>query len=121
MQYDINMPTYSEVKDDRMINFKKYVLKLLVILFGGICISRLSIVTNNEYINEIAPFGIAYLISIMLIKYNSRKDITAAFIGVILGYFSMHSIQYMNILASTFLYGYGLVINRNSKNNKTST
>ena len=118
MQYDINMPTYSEVKDDRMINFKKYVLKLLVILFGGICISRLSIVTNNEYINEIAPFGIAYLISIMLIKYNSRKDITAAFIGVILGYFSMHSIQYMNILASTFLYGYGLVINRNSKKNK---
>ncbi len=111
MQYGFNFMTYNKTQSKGRININKEILMLIFMLVGGFFISRVTVFFNIDGIQEMAPFGIAYFISVILMK--DHKKILLSFIGVIGGYLSNVNLvynQYINIIIIAILMVYGLAM-----------
>lgn len=113
MQCNSNVLTY---KKGSRVNISKKYLILLGLLISGTLISRVVVFFNNENVVGIAPFGIAYLMSILWRR--DLKKIVATTIGVCIGYFTVFSSindKYMTLLIIGILILYYLIINKINK------
>ncbi|SFC66747.1 stage II sporulation protein E [Clostridium uliginosum] len=91
MQYELQVNSYKKTEESRKIKrsfFTKIISsKLVFILVGGILLGRVTLLLNQTGSTGIAPFGIAYLIAIVM-KNDKLKTIMAA-LGVTLGYLTI--------------------------------
>lgn len=95
---------------------KQYLLVVFGLFLSGVLISRVVIFFNDSNIVGIAPFGIAYLMSV--ICRGGFKNIIAATSGVAVGYVSIFasiSDKYITLLMVGVLILYSLVISRINK------
>lgn len=92
MQYGVEVPTYKRQenkKSKKRTNIQNNSIKIVTILIFGFMLSRVGFgFIDGLYI---APFGLGYLISV--IKKNSVKESTIAFIAISLGYLSQYLIN----------------------------
>lgn len=113
MQCDSNVLTY---KKGSRININKQHLTFLGLFISGILISRVVVFLNHKNVVGIAPFGIAYLMSI--IWRRDFKNIVATAIGVCIGYLTISSSisdEYMTLLIIGILILYSLIISKINK------
>lgn len=107
MQYGLDVDKYEEISSESRIKRKTWiktvVIKLTTILVVGILISRVSLLLNQSDSHGIAPFGIAYLMAVV-IKGNKRNNLAAA-IGCVLGYLTIN-----NLLTDGYVYLVAIVI-----------
>ena len=109
MQYGLNLTTYKK-EENKIANTKRELLIMLGLLLGGILVSRVVIYLDADSVKGIAPFGLSYLISIIMIK--DYKRIVLATIGVVIGYITVSTSivdGYTNIVVALVLIGYGFV------------
>lgn len=111
MEYEVKVSTYKRIDNKesrRRLNYKTSLLSLIVVTIIGVTLGRVNLKFVDGLV--IAPFGIAYLIS-MIIKRDERQYLMAG-IGVAVGYLSIY--QFLDsapvyILISTILLVYGFV------------
>lgn len=91
MQCELNVGKGEEVKNlkqtKRQVINKKMIEKMLFILVGGILLGRVNLLFNQTDSKGIAPFGIAYLIAIIII--DTKVNTLASAIGICIGYLSI--------------------------------
>ena len=110
MQYGLDIGTYKRInnrKSKKNINLEHKTINIILSFGLAFMLSRV-ILSVTQGIG-IAPFGIAYLLGI--ISKNKGKEGTGAFLGVVVGYISIYKSLdniSMYIIASTtvFLYSY---------------
>lgn len=111
MQYGLNLTTYKkEEVGKKMRSVKSKLLMMISLLLGGLLISRVIIHLNVDSQGGMAPFGLAYLISIIRIK--DYKRVMIAGVGVIIGYLTISTQlanEYVNIMTTLILICYGLL------------
>lgn len=94
MQYGLDINTYGETKEaskiKKMLWMKTSIVKLSTILVVGILLARVNLLLNQSDSSGIAPFGIAYLMAIV-IKNDKKKSLVAA-IGVVIGYLTINKL-----------------------------
>ena len=83
MQYQSNV---LECKRKSSVYLKKEAAILILLFLGGVSISRVVLLFNNNIIG-IAPFGIAYLLSITTKK--NIKNIIVSMLGSCIGYITV--------------------------------
>ena len=103
MQYGLKVENYKRVNDKKrvLVNEKENILSYLTILLASILISRVTLLLNRGDINGMAPFGIAFLISIGTLK-DIKKYLIAS-VGVAIGYMTILNIageRYINLVVS---------------------
>lgn len=115
MQYGLNLDTYDEMKEASKIKrhlwIKSSVVRLGVILIGGILLGRVSLLLNQSDSSGIAPFGIAYLLAIT-IKNDRKKSLLAA-IGTGIGYLTINKLLtdgFVYLIATVILGAYCTII-----------
>ncbi|NLK94598.1 MAG: stage II sporulation protein E [Clostridiales bacterium] len=111
MQYGFNFMTYNKTDSRGKININKEILMLVFMFIGGILISRVTVFFNMEGAEAMAPFGVAYFISVILMK--DHKKTIVSFIGIISGYLTSANLvsnQYINIVIVAVLLVYGLAM-----------
>ncbi|MGL4109642.1 stage II sporulation protein E [Clostridium sp. LP20] len=118
MQYGLDIGEYkkSGTEKKKFLNLREEPIILMSILIGGLLISRVIIYLNRGSVSGIAPFGIAYLIAVMIRK-NEKRTLIAT-LGVGIGYFTISSSitgGYINILAVGLLMIYNIVFSRGNK------
>ena len=121
MQYGLDYDVYKRVKDDKkeVIKAKEQPTILFVILIISILISRVIIFYDSGNVSGLAPFGLAYLIAVMM-KKDKTKVMTAT-IGIIAGYFSISgniTYSYVNILAIALITAYYIIAQKINGNIK---
>ena len=111
MQYGLNLTTYKKEKTEKnAISIKRDILIMISLLLGGLLISRVVIYLSANNLEGIAPSGLAYLMSITMIK--NYKRIIIAGIGVIIGYLTISTQlanEYVNIITTLIIIGYGML------------
>lgn len=94
MQYGLRAKEYkgsNDVKrEDNEISFFENAIKLSVSFFAALLISRVTLVLSITNLDNIAPFGLAFLMA--LITIADRKYILASSMGSLIGYFTLISI-----------------------------
>lgn len=94
MQYGLDINTYGETKEaskiKKMLWMKTSIVKLSTTLVVGILLARVNLLLNQSDSSGIAPFGIAYLMAIV-IKNDKKKSLVAA-IGVVIGYLTINKL-----------------------------
>ena len=118
MQYGLEVSEYRRVDKDinKEINLKEQPIILIGMLLSGILISRVVLVFNQGNIIGIAPFGLAYLIAVIM-KKDERKSFMAC-IGVIIGYITVAESlldSYSNILSVVTISIYSIYSMKMSK------
>ena len=121
MQYGLDVGEYKRVNTEKrkLLNLREEPIILMSILMGGLLISRVIIFLNRGSVTGVAPFGLAYLIAVMIRK-DEKKTFIAA-IGVAIGYLTIsNSItdDYLNILAVGVLIIYNMILSRSNKSIK---
>ena len=86
MQYRVGVPSYKRVNNKKIRNYNLSISKIVVLLICGFMLSRVKFTVVEGL--TVAPFGIAFLISVIDKKEN--KSLSLAFIGVIIGYLSIY-------------------------------
>lgn len=91
MQYGMDIPVYKRVDNKKSISKKSKLKsspsKILLMIFIGVMLGRVQFGIGEDLI--IAPFGIAYLLSIISRKDNKYYWIES--IGIFLGYLSLYN------------------------------
>lgn len=120
MQYELNIDTCKKTKEKRkLFNLDNELMRVLGTFVTGILISRVVLYLNTEHITGIAPFGIAYLLAIIV-----RKDVKSsigASVGAIIGYSTITigiSDRYINLISIAILLVYSFVLNKANKSIK---
>ncbi|MDS0525295.1 stage II sporulation protein E [Clostridium sp. SHJSY1] len=112
MQYGLNVDTYKRVKSNRkVLNLGEEPIRYINILLGGILVSRVIFYLDAKNISGIAPFGIAYLLAIII--KNSEKSTLSAAIGAAIGYISVFSSvndRYANLIVIILLVLYSAIL-----------
>lgn len=94
MQYGLNVEKYEEVKKSQGI--KKNLSSNITIktagsiFIAGLLLGRVNLLLNNSDSKGIAPFGLAYLLAIIM--KNNKKDNLIAALGVAVGYFTIEDV-----------------------------
>ena len=104
MQYGVDIREYKRIGYSEKNKTKEEPLELISFFVVGILISRVVIFLNQGNALGIAPFGLAYLLVVMMMK-EERKMISAI-LGVSVGYISISSSmsdRYINILSIILL------------------
>ena len=110
MVFEVNVPTYKRIdnkKSNKRINFRSSVVSITMTIIIGLTLGRVSL--NFVEGLTLAPFGIAYLMSIILKR--DEKQYLPAFLAVAVGYLSIYGVLdnafvYLGIAALILLYGY---------------
>lgn len=115
MEYETKATTYRREKDDTksLTNIKREGLILIGIFLAGLLIGRVGIFLNVSNEKGMAPFGIAYLLAIIIKK--DEKKILACILGTSIGYSSIMSSMgsgYANILSMVIIVIYALISGR---------
>lgn len=92
MQYGVDVSTYKRMNDKKKAKKNKTKaigspIKLIFCFIGAIFISRVAITVNIDTLENIAPFGIAFILA-----YSNRadkKESLIAAVGVLIGYLTM--------------------------------
>lgn len=105
MQYGINIATYNKRDRNKSDKSTTTALKVIMYIVTGVMLSRVVFTIVGGV--GVAPFGIAYLLAILISKNHNNK-VVAAF-GVLLGYLSIYkSIEngnvYLIITISLYLF-----------------
>lgn len=112
MQYDLKAgPCKSVNERKRSLKIGTQVFRLLSMFVGGILISRVVLYLNTQNIKGIAPFGIAYLLAIII--RADEKSIIGTALGVEVGYLTVSfniSDKYINLIPIVLLVIYSLVV-----------
>ena len=92
MQYEADLSTYKRIskkREGKKINSKSFssFIKIMFIFLGAFFISRILITMDVKFLNNIAPFGVAFLLAYS--NNSSKKEILFSCFGVLLGYLSM--------------------------------
>lgn len=91
LQYGLNVDKYEEVKKPQGIkrNLSTNITTKAAgsIFIAGLLLGRVNLLLNNSDSKGIAPFGLAYLLAVIM-KNNKKNDFIAA-LGVGLGYFTI--------------------------------
>lgn len=90
VQYELNIKGYEEVRKEKQkkADVKKLISSLVLIVAGGLMLGRINLLLNQSDVKGIAPFGLAYLMAVILMS-NSRAEHLAAGLGTVLGYLSV--------------------------------
>lgn len=117
MQYRLNLLSHKKSKENNeVINSSKELVTLISLFIGGLLISRVIVFLNTKSIEGIAPFGIAYLMAIVMTK--DRKKIFLSSLGVGIGYFTISNKlenNYVNLMITAILLLYSLVVIKTNK------
>jgi stage II sporulation protein E len=108
MQYGLNLTKYK--KEEKVSTIKRDLLVMLGLFFAGLLISRVVVCLDANSVEGIAPFGLAYLIAIVMQK--DYRKILIATIGVLFGYISVSTVKvdiYINIINVIILIVYALI------------
>lgn len=108
MQYGLNLTKYN--KEEKLSTIKRDLIVMLGLFFAGLLISRVVIYLDINSLEGIAPFGLAYLVAIIMLK--DYKKILTATIGVLFGYISVATMEvdiYINIINVLVLNLYALI------------
>ena len=94
MQYGLNVEKYEEIKKTQGLK-KKLTSNVTIkaagsIFVAGLLLGRVNLLLNNSDSKGIAPFGLAFLLAVIM-KNNKKDDFIAA-LGVGLGYFSIQDV-----------------------------
>lgn len=94
MQYGLNVEKYEEIKKTQGLK-KKLTSNVTIkaagsIFVAGLLLGRVNLLLNNSDSKGIAPFGLAYLLAIIM-KNNKKYDLIAA-LGVCIGYFTIEDV-----------------------------
>lgn len=112
MQYDLKAgPCKSVNERKRSLKIGTQVFKLLSMFIGGIFISRVVLYLNTQNIKGIAPFGIAYLLAVII--RADEKSIISTALGVEIGYLTVSfniSDRYINLIPIVLLVVYSLIV-----------
>ena len=106
MQYGLKVENYKRVNDKKsvLVDERENILSYLAILLASILISRVTLLLNRGDISGMAPFGIAFLISIGTLK-DIKKYLIAS-VGVVMGYMTiLNSVggRYTNVVVSAMV------------------
>lgn len=121
MQYGMDVPVYKRVDNKKSISKKSKLkaspIKILLIIFMGVMLGRVQFGIGEDLI--IAPFGIAYLLSIISRKDNKYYWVEA--IGVFLGYLSLYSNKdfIIYIILSSVILSYKFIFTKLQKTVKS--
>lgn len=116
MQFGLDVSTYKRInegRDDKKIKINEQPIALISILLSGLLLGRVMLFLNKGNIVGIAPFGIAYLLAVVIRK-NEKKTLLAA-VGVGIGYLSVGnslSDGLMYITATLVILIYDLIATR---------
>lgn len=117
MQYGVQVDTYKKTKEKKDISKLLNNSYLLVIMMiTGILVSRVIFYLNTENIVGIAPFGVAFLLSV-IIKNNAQITISTA-LGICIGYLTISNevnCKYINLIIVGILSVYGLFMSKLDK------
>ena len=118
MQYRIDMESYKRVGQEKKNKFKvkEEPLIMLSVFLCGLLVSRVLILIENNNINIIAPFGLAYIMAISA-KSNEKRVVMGG-IGVLLGYLTiLNKIEnnYINIVILLIISGYSILMKKVNK------
>ena len=114
MQYDIKLTKCNNAQDKKSINTSREIVELLIILFAGILVSRVTIILGGNSIKSIAPFGISYIMAVALTNKKKYKIDFVAFLGIVIGYITVldGAVLYTATITSLTLYIYSLIVNK---------
>lgn len=94
MQCDLNVNKYEKIKKNKGVKenlLASLNIKTLGCIFvTGLLLGRVNLLLNNSDSKGIAPFGLAFLLSVIM--YNNKKNDLAAALGVGLGYLSVQDV-----------------------------
>lgn len=117
MQYGVQVDTYKKTKErsqaSKLLNNP---FLLIIMMVTGILISRVIFYLNTENIVGIAPFGVAFLLSV-IIKNNLQITLGTS-IGICIGYLSISNninCKYVNLVIVGILSVYGILMARLDK------
>ena len=112
MQYDLKVgPCKSVNERKRSLKIGTQIFRIVSMFVGGILISRVVLYLNTQNIKGIAPFGMAYLLAVII--RNDEKNIISAALGTEIGYLTISfniSDSYINLIPIIFLVVYSLII-----------
>ena len=112
MQYDLKVGPCKNVNErKRSLKIGTQIFRLVSMFVGGILISRVVLYLNTQSIKGIAPFGIAYLLAVII--RNDEKNIISAALGIEVGYLTISfniSDSYINLIPIIFLVVYSLIV-----------
>ncbi|MBE6062552.1 MAG: stage II sporulation protein E [Clostridium butyricum] len=107
MQYGLNINKCEEIKKSKDIKtnlFTSLTIKTTGCIFvAGLLLGRVNLLLNNSDSKGIAPFGLAFLLAIVM--KNSRKNDLIAGLGVGIGYFSIQ-----DVLIDKYMYLFSVVV-----------
>lgn len=108
MQYGLNVENYKRINNNEknIISEKETLCYDLSLLCVSLLISRVTLLLNKGDISGIAPFGLAFLISISCLK-NIKKYLIAG-VGVGIGYVSILDNmggEYINVIVLSIVLG----------------
>ena len=118
MQYGIDMESYKRVGQEKKNKFKvkEEPLIMLSVFLCGLLVSRVLILIENNNVNIIAPFGLAYIMAISA-KSNEKRVVMGG-IGVLLGYLTiLNKIEnnYINIVVLPIISAYSILMKKANK------
>ena len=112
MQYDLKVGSCKSVNErKRSLKIGTQIFRIVSMFVGGILISRVVLYLNTQNIKGIAPFGMAYLLAVII--RNDEKNIISAALGTEIGYLTISfniSDSYINLIPIIFLVVYSLII-----------
>lgn len=112
MQYGVQVDTYKKTKERSQISKLLNNLSLVIIMMTiGILISRVIFYLNTENIVGIAPFGVAFLLSV-IIKNNVQITLGTS-VGICIGYLTVSNsinCKYVNLIIVGILSLYSLLM-----------
>ena len=76
-------------KNSKKLEFREGALTLCVIFVTSILLSRVTIMFGEGDISGVSPFGLAFLISMVMTK--SQNKIISSATGAIVGYFTVNA------------------------------
>lgn len=88
MQYEVGLKGYNnEEKVQNRISIKYEIISFIILFVTSMMVSRVIVILNRNNIKGLAPFGIAFFLSIVSIK--NLKKINISMIGTIVGYLTI--------------------------------
>lgn len=114
MQYRLNrevLKNFNEEAENK-VEIKNEPTKLAIIFMSALLLSRVAIMIGEGDISGVAPFGIAFLISVIASREQGK---IIASIGALVGYFTINTTLkdgWMYLVTVLMVLGYSIVINK---------
>ena len=114
MQYGVQVDTYKKTKERSQISkLLNNPCLVIIMMITGILISRVIFYLNTENIVGIAPFGVAFLLSV-IIKNNVQITLGTS-VGICIGYLTISNsinCKYANLIIVVILSLYSILMTR---------